>query len=334
MKVLILDPDPRIKDYLTSLLRAEFSDLQGHFATSINQALEALQINKYDLVIMENSFSDEELFSTLRKIKEQNTPVLFIGSDTSERLIVELIRAGAADYVSKRNVKFGYLPSLIRRILLETEGNPVPVELNEEIRSHMQEDRDERRRYQITRGLVSASENFIEGQTYNLIYLFMYLPFVASNAEDRDDQQMGNLRKEIMGKLSVVCNQYGGNMWTRKEDTALFVFESHSVMGSLLTTLEMRGLVRMFNLTVENLNGSFYLRAGITRSPAVYHDNHGDVVSDGINLAAHMAFSADQDEAILMTEALVQEMVPRARKYFFKEPPFERQTIYRYENTA
>lgn len=334
MNILILDPDLRGNEYMVGLLKSEFPQLRGHFTGSGQQALEALKLKAYDIVLMENSFPDAELFSILRAIRETGTPVIVVGTDTSERLIVELLLAGVSDYVSKRNIKFGYLPSLIRRILHKKSGEGVPALLDEAIRSHVKEDRDERERYQITRGLISGAKSFQDGQSYTLIYLYICLPFFSIHQESKDDFRMSSMRKELMGQLMGIHGKFGGLIWSRKEDMALNVFEANNIMGCLLSTLEMRAAVRMFNLTEDNLNGHFLFRAGITRSRAVYRENHGDIVSDGINLSAHLAFASEQEEAILMTEELYKNLIPRARKYFFKQPPFEGTTVYRYETIA
>lgn len=334
MNVLILDQDPRGTEYLSGLLRSEFSDLTGHFTGSGQQALEALQQKSYDIVLMENNFPDDELFGVLKGITDTGTPVIIVGSDTSERMIVELLHAGASDFISKRNIKFGYLPSLIRRALLKNQGQSISETLNQEIRSHMKEDREAKRRYHFSRGLISNEKAFVEGQSYNLIYIYIFLPFAALQGEDGDAQQVGNFRRELMEHLMGIPGQYGGETWNQKEDTILLVFNSTDVMGAVLTVLEMRGMIRTFNLMSENLHGQFLLRTGITRSPAIYRENHGDIVSDGINLSAHMAFASNEEENILVTEELFSEMTPRARKYFFKGMPFEGHPVYRYETTA
>ncbi|TKB51698.1 sigma-54-dependent transcriptional regulator [Ferrimonas aestuarii] len=105
-QILIVDDNPAIVDALTLLL--ELADYQCLSALSPEQALNQLEHNEVALVIQDMNFSSDTtsgeegkaLFYQLRQ-RQPDLPVILLTAWTEVSMAVELVKAGAADYLGK-----------------------------------------------------------------------------------------------------------------------------------------------------------------------------------------------------------------------------------------
>ncbi|GAA6154343.1 sigma-54-dependent transcriptional regulator [Pseudoteredinibacter isoporae] len=104
--ILIVDDNPAIGEALSLLL--ELNDFQTVFVDSPEQALEAQQAQSFQLVIQDMNFKadtssgleGQQLFYDLRS-REPDLPIILMTAWTNLSMAVELVKAGAADYISK-----------------------------------------------------------------------------------------------------------------------------------------------------------------------------------------------------------------------------------------
>ncbi|MFY8273203.1 sigma-54-dependent transcriptional regulator [Pseudoalteromonas sp. SSDWG2] len=105
-KILIVDDNPAVLDALSLLL--ELHDYQAVTCETPAQALHIVRYQRISLVIQDMNFSADttsgeegkKLFYDLRDINP-NLPIILITAWTELRTAVELVKAGAADYLSK-----------------------------------------------------------------------------------------------------------------------------------------------------------------------------------------------------------------------------------------
>ncbi len=121
MEIVIVDSDLAIQEYYRNLLESEFRNVRVKFFTSATPALEFVNVNSCDLVMTESRLDDMNFFEFLEALVNKRIPTMVVASDSSERFIVEVLRMGAVDFISKRNIKLGHLPSIIMRALLEAD---------------------------------------------------------------------------------------------------------------------------------------------------------------------------------------------------------------------
>ena len=104
--ILIVDDNPAIGDALGLLL--ELNNYEYQFVSSPDKAIAYLQVKEVDLVIQDMNFevdtsSGQEghaLFYELRTINP-DLPIILMTAWTHLNMAVELVKAGAADYISK-----------------------------------------------------------------------------------------------------------------------------------------------------------------------------------------------------------------------------------------
>ena len=100
-KILVVDDEPKIGEYLTKALKMRNFDVQS--TTDGNLVLNMMKENKFDLVITDLKMPEITGMELLRKIKEEKSDVGVIvmsGYGTIEDA-VESIKVGAYDFITK-----------------------------------------------------------------------------------------------------------------------------------------------------------------------------------------------------------------------------------------
>ena len=351
MDILVVDSDVAIKEYYTHLLESEFRNVRVRFCKSAAEALTDTAANPCDIILTESNVGAEmDIFAFLSRLSQQNIPSVVVSSEGSERLIVECLRAGALDFVTKNNIKLGHLPAIIARSLLEADRwqklqayeKTVPhraeySRLNDRLRAYVDAERRQARRASLVGGEIAAragDDEFVEGQTYSVIYLYLQLNFPATLKTGMDPRRFSLLQSRVLDKFVEIAPRYGGRLWSRKEDGCFFAFTRDSFLSALIAAIEIRASLNIFNMTVENLNERIQTNLALTVGHTVYKEDHGQIYSEALNLAAHMAINNPEKNVTLLTASIYEQLDQRARKYLFKAGQFEGHDIYRYEAIA
>lgn len=106
LKILIVDDDDVDRMAINRALKSAAIEANITEAASSNEALEALANENFDCALFDYMLPDGDGLSLLRDIRKANiaTPVVMLTGQRDERLIVELLRAGASDYLSKEDL--------------------------------------------------------------------------------------------------------------------------------------------------------------------------------------------------------------------------------------
>jgi two-component system OmpR family response regulator len=100
-RVLVVDDEPSIVDAVATVLRYEgFSTTE---ATSGREALQRVQDEKFDLVILDVMLPDLDGFEVTRRMRQDgiDVPVLFLTAKADVEDLVTGLGAGGDDYVAK-----------------------------------------------------------------------------------------------------------------------------------------------------------------------------------------------------------------------------------------
>ncbi|MBE7438371.1 MAG: response regulator [Spirochaetales bacterium] len=345
MDILIIDSDRGIQNYYRNLLESEFRSVHVRFAMGMNEAAETLAANRPDLVLTEIFLEEGSIFDFLGALVKMKIPVIIVSENYSERLIVECIRAGALDFLSKRFIKLGILPLLIKRALLEGDRwskiqevalgilhRPEYVALNRKIQGFLKSEELEKNRRDISRGVVRSVE-YVEGQNYQVIFVYVQFHPTAEHRQLESTQRLAIQQRVLSGAIEM-AEKLGGQLWTLKEDGCFFAFDGDDALEAALAAIQIHASLNVFALTQENLREAPMVNIGIARGQTVYRVNKGDIYCEALNLSAHMAIYSRAPNQILITEDLFTALGARAQKYFFRTDPFEGHPCYSYEPIA
>ena len=99
-RILVVDDEPAIRRLLRSTLGVQ--DYTVLEAASVAQALEVLEREKVDLIILDLGLPDGDGFEVIDKLRpDSQVPIIVLSSRDDERGKVQALDAGADDYVTK-----------------------------------------------------------------------------------------------------------------------------------------------------------------------------------------------------------------------------------------
>jgi putative two-component system response regulator len=102
-RILIVDDSPKNIQVVAHLLADQAYDIS--YATSGMRALDMLQENRFDLVLLDVMMPGMSGYDVCRKIKRDNlagdVPVIFLTAKTDEQSLIEAFESGGQDYVTK-----------------------------------------------------------------------------------------------------------------------------------------------------------------------------------------------------------------------------------------
>ena len=133
-KILVVDDEKSIREFLTILLQQEQYDVVT--AASVQEGIDALASNHPDLVMCDLKLPDGTGLEVLQHAREHHiaTPFIIITAHTTPQHALEALRAGAAEYLSKP-FNVDDLKTILNKLLAASEADPNPFEVPEFIGS-------------------------------------------------------------------------------------------------------------------------------------------------------------------------------------------------------
>ena len=117
MEILLIDDDLKVLQQIRDSLHQSNIGIKCSTATSCEQGLEMLRIQKFDLVLVDMNFPDNmdglTLIKTLRNSK-MNTPIIVVSGTSEIQTKIKALDLGADDYILKPFEK-GELIARIKR---------------------------------------------------------------------------------------------------------------------------------------------------------------------------------------------------------------------------
>lgn len=108
LKVLVVDDDEMDREAIRRFVQREDLPYELIMLDSCRSALDYIQRQRADIVLLDYSLKDGTGIDLLPYFQEVNVPVVFVTGNGSERVAVEAMRQGAADYLIK-DVERNYL---------------------------------------------------------------------------------------------------------------------------------------------------------------------------------------------------------------------------------
>lgn len=101
MRILIVEDQPELQEFLKSSLEADFFAVDAE--SDGEKACFLAKTNEYDLIILDNNLPNKtgaEICADIRKTK-QNVPILILSVNAETKKKIDLLNTGADDYVTK-----------------------------------------------------------------------------------------------------------------------------------------------------------------------------------------------------------------------------------------
>jgi two-component system invasion response regulator UvrY len=103
MRILLIDDHAIVRMGLRHLLTSQFGNVNFGEAGNVNQGLELLRIEKWDLVILDITMPGQSGLEALRQIRKlaREAPVLILSMHPEKEFAVLALKRGASGYVAK-----------------------------------------------------------------------------------------------------------------------------------------------------------------------------------------------------------------------------------------
>ena len=127
MRVLIIEDEPRLADNIARSLR-ESAGYAVDVAPDGQEGLFLAESNVYDVVLLDLMLPKVDGMQLLNRIRQsgQQTPVLVLTARDDKESVVDLLNAGADDYVTKP-FDLGELLARTKALIRRGKGQPSPV---------------------------------------------------------------------------------------------------------------------------------------------------------------------------------------------------------------
>jgi class 3 adenylate cyclase len=108
-----------------------------------------------------------------------------------------------------------------------------------------------------------------------------------------------------------------GSIWSWQGDGGIVAFwGEHSIPQSLFFSMEVLGLLLLFNAKDNRFANDINLRFGIDRGWAFYKRDKGSILSNNINFAAHLEKKCTDINSITISERIYDVLSNKQRSYF------------------
>jgi len=128
-------------------------------------------------------------------------------------------------------------------------------------------------------------------------------------------------------------SHYNGRIWSWAGDGGImaFAFKNH-VERAVMFAIEVQRTIMLFNLDRENpLDAPIELRLGIHTGKLNFQNDTGKIISEVINLAAHLEKRQTEPGGVSITDEVYRELNPKLQTIFRGIGPFEGVETYKLE---
>ncbi|OUC12703.1 MAG: hypothetical protein B0A82_21075 [Alkalinema sp. CACIAM 70d] len=197
LKVLVVDDDP--VDRMAVRRAFKGSDFQAELMEAENcaAALSLISTQEFNCIFVDYRLPDGNGLDLVKRLRQQGirVPIISLTGQSSDQIAVELMKAGASDYLSKSTVSPGRLRQVFQNVL-----RVYHAEKAAELANRQREE------------LLQQKEEFISRMTHDL-----QTPLVAAN------RMLDLIREDAFGEVPDKVKQRMGVIIRSNEDLLLMV---------------------------------------------------------------------------------------------------------------
>ncbi|OOZ40753.1 hypothetical protein BOW53_06445 [Solemya pervernicosa gill symbiont] len=221
-RILVVDDNERMRKSLAALLEAHGYEVE--LADGGVQAQEWLERQHFDVAMLDLMMPDLDGFGVMRRLRERDidTSVIVVSGDSSVDVAIEVLRAGAYDFVRKP-----YAPEVLlhavenaleqRRLGQEREQMQRRMERSEQLHRYMVNKSpdiiyllDSEGRFKFINDRVESLLGFSPRELIGKHHTAL-LPEGEVPAKDRFDERRGDSRRSKSVEMTLRCKQGGAN---------------------------------------------------------------------------------------------------------------------------
>ncbi|MDC7240729.1 MAG: adenylate/guanylate cyclase domain-containing protein [Spirochaetales bacterium] len=169
-----------------------------------------------------------------------------------------------------------------------------------------------------------------DGKSYTVSIISVDIVSNSELVKKYGAKRMKKVYTNLWNFLKQNLAHHDGRIWTWAGDGGIlaFAYKEH-IERSVRFAVEVQRTLSLFNMSKNNpLDDPIHLRLGINTGKLTYHNDTGQIVSEVINLAAHLEKQKTQPGSISITEAVYKGINPKLQKIFEGIGSFESVPCY------
>ncbi|MBD2771930.1 ATP-binding protein [Iningainema tapete] len=136
LEILVIDDDEVDREVLRHTLLKTGIKIELSEAVNSNSAIAASNETSFDCIFLNYHFLAQESLNLINKLQSQSTtvPVIILVESVNEQIAVEIIKAGATDYILKSRISAEVIAQVLRSAVRLSQTQKQLVEVNQQLR--------------------------------------------------------------------------------------------------------------------------------------------------------------------------------------------------------
>ena len=121
VRVLYAEDNPADADLTKAHFALNAPDIELELVDTGRKCLDRLEVGKYDVLLLDHHLPDMDGIDIMKELSEKHVllPVVMVTGVGDESLVVQVLRLGAHDYVSKNGNYLETLPAVLKSAVAE-----------------------------------------------------------------------------------------------------------------------------------------------------------------------------------------------------------------------
>ncbi len=341
MNILIVEPNHNFAFLIQRTLEANFKNLNLIFEKDGDRIVKIITELSLDLAVVECRFGADNLFEFLKLFLDRNIPFILMADNPSVRLVSEAMRFGAIDFVEKKEYDAAIFVKVVTRVILEADRwqkrhefmdqlfvtpRPVLDHLDIELRSLANQE------LQPPPGTAARSRsNPVDGKVYHMTFIdIVYIPPRLRQFRADDSSKIINISNKIMHEIARIQDEAAGIQWAWHEKSLLYGYVDETASHCLQTAFLIHGFITEFRFDLYEFDQKPSISMSLAGCPAVYRLEKGELYSEALNLAAHVASEAKNQKKIIISEDFYKDLNGLEKRYFRESEKFKTYLLYEF----
>jgi len=344
MKLLIIEPDLNFALLLEKAIEVNFKNLDVTFEKDPDRIPSLLEEKAVDLAIIECALPKISVFDIVTLFEDRNIPVILMADDPSPRLVVEGMRAGALDFIVKKDFDEALFFKLVLRVFLEADRwqriHEFVVHLGFPRRTLLSRLDSELKNLAL--GEIRPAEMEGQGKRHlipkdgqeclmTFINIQLYPGRLLQTGQD-DLVRVESIKNKILGQLTRIQEESAGILWARHENNLLFAFINETASWCMQTVFLIFGYMNVLKFSLYEFDEKPAISLCMTSGSALYRENKGELYSEALNLSAHLASEESSRNRILISSEIFPLLKPIEQRYFGKAEQYRDYNLYEFLN--
>ena len=136
LKILIIDDDEVDRMAVTRALKAAAVRMELSEATDYSEAIEILEEKQFDCVFVDYLLPGKDGLALVKEIRASGSkvPLIVLTGQGDEQTAVDLMKAGASDYITKSRITADLLSTTLRNVIRVYEAELQVESFNNQLR--------------------------------------------------------------------------------------------------------------------------------------------------------------------------------------------------------